>query len=664
MTQRAAILLCVLLLLGAARTFGQVSPEQITVQGKGNATTRPFSVNGNWHVEVTADAAIEVDAVAANGAKTTLVNFPAATPPPPVYSGSSTPVASGGTYTVSVLSTGAWQVKIVESGFVANLAIGAVPASPSAPTAAATPPSPASAAPMSPATAAPSYTAPALPPPLATFSRKTDPTATGSESTDDFTTTGPWRVAWSTDQGVKITLIRPNGERLVLTSDTSRYRMHVPGQYPGGPQGIYDPQGHILQQDQKPPPGPYKHVRLWGESGQFHFEVEGQGNWTLTIYDAMAYSHYLATLGAPSYESGVPATASAAPAVPTPPQPPADIPKISGDQARAVVLIKGDNAEGTGFMVQTPSGPAVITNIHVIANNPNLKVTTNTGAFVTVLSEKGASDRDLAMLMIQDAGYSYLQMDPDISKDAQPGDDVITPGNSEGGEVMLNTGGKVKGIGPVKIEIDNPIYHGNSGGPVFHPKSGKVLGVVTEAEAVDLTDDLDKSSFASRNSAISGRMRYFGLRIDTVAAWIPIDSHRFAVETAFLDQFHEQSRRLDAYLNRADHSQPGQSSGNSGNEVARIFLNDEKIMKADHEYTERVTSSDTAQKIELLRSLLFELQSIADSNVDQIKDKTNFYSFDQERAQDEYEYRKALQDELNSISNNVDRLGSLPRSND
>ncbi|HEY0258126.1 MAG TPA: hypothetical protein VGC39_11830, partial [Candidatus Methylacidiphilales bacterium] len=66
--------------------------------------------------------------------------------------------------------------------------------------------------------------------------------------------------------------------------------------------------------------------------------------------------------------------------VPAPPSTPAPTVKLTDDQARAVVLIKGDNAEGTGFLIKTMNGPAVVTNIHVIANNPNLKITTNTGA--------------------------------------------------------------------------------------------------------------------------------------------------------------------------------------------------------------------------------------------------------------------------------------------
>lgn len=342
-------------------------------------------------------------------------------------------------------------------------------------------------------------------------------------------------------------------------------------------------------------------------------------------------------------------------AAPTPTVNTAPVVKLTDDQARAVVLIKGDNAEGTGFLIKTPDGAAVVTNIHVIANNPNLKITTNTGAFVTMLSAKGASDRDLALLSVkEDPNFNYLEVSTDISQTVQPGDAVVTPGNSEGGEVMLNTQGKVLGIGPERIEFDNPIYHGNSGGPVFHLKSGKVLGVVTEAIKVDVSNDLDKTSFASRNSAISGSMRYFGLRLDTVSAWVPIDWRQFGIETAFLDQFHEQSLRLDSYLNSAHDSTDADS---------KLYLNDEKITKATDRFQHDSSGSDTGQQLEALRGLLFDLQGIADNNMDQIKDMNNFYSFDKDRAQDEFDYRKALKAELDAIGNNVTKLGSLPRTN-
>jgi hypothetical protein len=343
---------------------------------------------------------------------------------------------------------------------------------------------------------------------------------------------------------------------------------------------------------------------------------------------------------------------------PAAPDKSAQVVALTTDQERAVVLITGDKGEGTGFMIRTPDGPMVVTNIHVIANNPNLKITTNTGALVTTLSAKAASDRDLVLLAIQDANYSYLDVSTDISRTVQPGDEVITPGNSEGGEVMLNTAGKILGIGPERIEFDNPIYHGNSGGPVFHLKSGKVLGVVTEAMKVVNADDLDKTSFASRNSAIGGMMRYFGLRLDTVTAWVPIDWQRFQNESAFLDDFHLDSRCLDSYINGSNDNGDDQDGGDTAN----LYRSNAKIMKANDNYLEQATGSDTSQRIQSLQGLIFDLKDLADDRVDQIENPNNFYSFDEKRAQEELAYRKALKKELDSVGDDISRLRQLPRA--
>ena len=371
--------------------------------------------------------------------------------------------------------------------------------------------------------------------------------------------------------------------------------------------------------------------------GTFTLKVEAKGLWSVQILQSPGGMMQASM----STQPGMPG----APSAPNPtPGASAPVAKLSDEQARAVVLIKGDNSEGTGFLVKMPDGPVVVTNIHVIANNPNIKITTNTGAVIPMISARGASDRDLALLSIKDAGYSYLTLASEVGKTAQNGDEVITPGNSLGGEVMLNTGGKVLGIGPQRIEIDNPIYHGNSGGPIFHTKSGQVVGVVTEAVKVDTSNVLDKNSFASRNSAIAGAMRYFGMRLDNVPNWIPIDWDRFQTETLFLDQFNEQSRRLDSYLNASD-SDPSPE--------AHLYRKDDKIMKANETYIQNV---GTDGKVSAIKGLVFDLQGIADKNLDQVQVSSNFYSFDQERAQDETDYRKALKRELDSIGDDADRL--------
>ena len=323
-------------------------------------------------------------------------------------------------------------------------------------------------------------------------------------------------------------------------------------------------------------------------------------------------------------------------------------------QTAAVVLIKGDTAEGTGFLVKTADGPTVITNIHVISDNPHLQITTNTGAQVEILSFKGATDRDLAMIAIKDNGYSYLDLATNVPGTVQVGDAVVTPGNSEGGEVMLNTGGKVLGIGPQRVEIDNPIYHGNSGGPIFHVKSGKVIGVVTEAIQVDVTDSLDKASFASRSSAITNSMRYFGMRIDNVPKWEPYDWNRLQTETLFLDQFDKRNRCLDCYLNAPNDNKPEDL----------LYLEDDKIVKANNDFADQTGGdADISQKMDAVREWQSDMNDIADTDMDAIQNPNNFYTFDQQRANDEIAYRKAIKAELATMGNNFNRISGMARSN-
>ncbi len=328
--------------------------------------------------------------------------------------------------------------------------------------------------------------------------------------------------------------------------------------------------------------------------------------------------------------------------------------RLAEDQARAVVLIKGDNEEGTGFLVKMPDGPVVVTNIHVISHNPNLKITTTTGSPVEILSYKGATDRDLAIIAIKDGPFNYLPLATDVTSTVQSGDEVITPGNSEGGEVILNTTGEVLGIGPDRVEFNNPVYHGNSGGPIIDTKSGKVVGVVTEAIKVDTSDALDQASFTSRNSAIAHSMRYFGMRIDNVPHWETYDWNRFQNETAFLDQFNLRSRCLDCYLNAPDDTKPEDL----------LYRQDASIVKANSNYGDQITGdADVSQKMDAVRQWLADMYDLVNQDMGTIQNPNNFYSFDQQRAKDEIAYRLALKADLDARSKDISRLISMPRRN-
>jgi Trypsin-like peptidase domain len=367
------------------------------------------------------------------------------------------------------------------------------------------------------------------------------------------------------------------------------------------------------------------------------------------------------TVAAAAAASRADETDSSPHAVATPPVPDrAPTVALTAEQARAVVLISGDNGQGTGFLVKTKDGPAIITNQHVIANNPNLKITTSTGVAIAPVSYSGATDRDLARIAIKDAGYSYLPLAPDVTA-VSTGDEVITPGNSQGGQVMLNTDGKVLGIGPDRVEVDNPIYHGNSGGPIFDVKTGQVIGVVTEGLKVDNTDELDKASFSSRNSAIRGAMRYFGMRVDNVPQWEAFEWRAFQAETAFLDKFDQRSRSLFSYLS-LDSS--NDNKGSSDSEDADLWQQDTVLTKANSDFKNQTSGDeDTAQKLDALRELYGNVVEAAKADVNTIQNENNFYSYDRQRAKDELAYRQELLKYLDSLGDNVDRLGHLPRTN-
>jgi S1-C subfamily serine protease len=353
---------------------------------------------------------------------------------------------------------------------------------------------------------------------------------------------------------------------------------------------------------------------------------------------------------APAATAAAPAAAAAAQVTAPPPG------GLAADHvAQGIVMIKGDNAEGTGFLVKTADGPAIITNQHVLANNPHLHIQTTSGVELTPTGMKGATDRDLAMLTIADGPYTYLPLVTNLPSAVQPNDNVMTPGNSQGGDVVLSTPGQLVAVGPDRVEINNPIYHGNSGGPVFHVKTGTVIGVVTEAMDVDLSSDLDKTSFASRDSAIKTTKRYFALRLDTVPKWENIDLRQFENETAFLDNFEQQSERLDSFLNSK------QDSGQSDD--SKLYEKDDRIMTAWQSFKQRADGQDTGGRIDALRQLSFDLGAVADRDLTAIQSPGNFYSFNQQTAKEEADYRAALKKELEDFSSDVNRISDLPRSN-
>jgi S1-C subfamily serine protease len=446
-----------------------------------------------------------------------------------------------------------------------------------------------------------------------------------------------WELRWNGSGAIMITVLAPDGSIVAGTAASADGSLYLP------------------------------------KGGLFYLQVSGApaspSSWHVA---AVELASATASTGAPSSTNYVPppilapalpaatAIASGPLAMNVPaPAPAAASGKLTDAQANAIVLVKGDNSEGTGFLVHMPDGPAVITNIHVVSDNPNVKITTNDGRQIPILGYKGATDRDLMMLTIKDDHYSYLDLATNVDNLVHVDDSVITPGNSEGGEVMLDTDGTVRGVGPQKVEFSNPVFHGNSGGPVLHVGSGKVVAVVEGAYAVNPSDALDRASLANSQSAIVGSMRYFGLRLDTVPKWEPYDWNRFLAETLFLRNFHEASRSLDSVLNGSRYERANLAVSNSDEDFpsSHYFLRNDRLKSLMEDYHQRTTDVDKSEQMDVGRETVSDLQDIANVDMDVIQRSDNFYSFDLTLAKREIEYRSALKKELDNMGDHLSDLG-------
>jgi len=460
---------------------------------------------------------------------------------------------------------------------------------------------------------------------------------TAALTTPVFNVADKWEVRWNGAATITVTILAPDGSIVAGTSAAADGSLYLP------------------------------------KGGSFYLQISGtpatsSGFWNVTAVEIGTST--AASVGAPPTQNyappaqiptpGILPTVTATPATNGPPaSPSAAAGTLNNAQAAAIVLVKGDNGEGTGFLVQMPDGPAVITNIHVAADNPNIKVTTNDGRQIPILAYNGAADRDLMKLTIKDDHYSYLDLATDVDSLVHVDDDVITPGNSEGGEVMLNTDGTVRGVGPQLVEFSNPIFHGNSGGPVVQVISGKVIAVVEGARRTNPTDALDRASLANSKSAIAGSMRYFGLRIDTVPKWETYNLNQFLAESIFFHNFHETSRSIDSVLNgtRYERANVPVSNGDEDYPSSHYYMRNDRIKALMDDYHQRTADYDKSQQMDAGRELVSDLQDIANADMDVIQRPGNFYGYDQTRAKMEIEYRNALKKELDNMDDHLSDLG-------
>ena len=178
----------------------------------------------------------------------------------------------------------------------------------------------------------------------------------------------------------------------------------------------------------------------------------------------------------------------------------------------ALIIIEGDHGTGTGFIAKIKGRFFIVTNIHVISGNANLKMSLASGeemkfgdiCFI-------AKDRDIAIIPIS---YSQEYYEVVTYFDEIPmGQRVAVFGNSQGSSVITNIEGQILGVGADSIEVSAEFVPGNSGSPVVIPESDKVIGV-----ASFIQDNETNASKWERNTEFE-RMRRFAYRVDNIEEW-------------------------------------------------------------------------------------------------------------------------------------------------
>ncbi|MBB2822838.1 UNVERIFIED_ORG: serine protease Do [Rhizobium esperanzae] len=139
-------------------------------------------------------------------------------------------------------------------------------------------------------------------------------------------------------------------------------------------------------------------------------------------------------------------------------------------------------ALGSGFII-SPDG-VIVTNNHVIDNALDIKVTLDDGTELPAKLVGTDPKSDVAVLKIA-AGKPLQTIDWDDSDRLKLGDQILAIGNPFGIGTTVTAGivsarGRDLHSGPYDdfIQIDAPINHGNSGGPLVD-REGKVVGINT-----------------------------------------------------------------------------------------------------------------------------------------------------------------------------------------
>jgi hypothetical protein len=215
-------------------------------------------------------------------------------------------------------------------------------------------------------------------------------------------------------------------------------------------------------------------------------------------------------------------------AEPAPAHGPYEISELVRDYRNSLVFVTGSNGAGSGFLATIRKANFLVTNAHVAAGVKGAGFKTLDGQEVKVGAPAVAVGHDI-FVMQAPAGGKPFQMMEGVDSNASIGDAVVVLGNAEGAGVINSIPGRIVGLGANLVEVDAPFVPGNSGSPIIHLKTGKVIGVATYLTIKNF-DPATKQ--ATRDPVV----RRFGYRLDSVKTWQPVNWPAFAAQAMEMEK--------------------------------------------------------------------------------------------------------------------------------
>jgi len=309
--------------------------------------------------------------------------------------------------------------------------------------------------------------------------------------------------------------------------------------------------------------------------------------------------------------------------------------EIAQQHRNGLVIVEGKEGMGSGFVCQMDHAQWLITNAHVMAGNPGVKITSLNGTALQTGPAGVAVGRDIFRLTLPNSQSGGFELLDDVDSHVKIGDDIAVLGNSEGAGVVRALRGRVVGVGPQLVEVDAPFVPGNSGSPIVHLATGKVIGIATYL--------IEKKVSSDGSGAVSNNIRRFGYRLDGKLGWQPVNWTAFSAQANSVEGIQSLSKEFIKLFNNA-HNHTALESGDYQNPAIRRALESFGAVAGNR----HVSNADLD---EAARRFLADLRLATQSDIASF-DSQNSYDYFQREVQDESRLRnelyKALTDAMNT----------------